>query len=362
MELVSLEGYPEYQYEACWILTNLISGDSSIAKDILDETNLINIMVGLMSNRNDKVRNQAVWCIGNAAGEGINYRDSILKMNGLNMVANCIKYNMNNSGKDDLETSVWVLTNLFRGKPTPTRFYCDLGLDICEVIYKNIKVRSNVLNEFLWVMAYITNDMSDDLYMKAFQIVDHQFLDYLFMNEKMSLPALRTCGNLATGSAEVAQKILDLGFVDRLNVIKGRPSGRLQKEICWILSNIAAGTIEQIHSVISFVPYIAEKINRSTQPIKIECFWFFANFIMGSEGKYLDYLREFNIIEILSRFLDYPSPKVILECLNALEKMLNLGDFQIEIEEYCLDSLEQLQTHPDPVIYEKCVFLIETYY
>jgi importin subunit alpha-1 len=73
--------YPMLQFEAAWALTNIAS--TSRTKDVANCENAVTFLVRLLFSSSGNVREQAIWCIGNIAGDSINYRDGILREPGL---------------------------------------------------------------------------------------------------------------------------------------------------------------------------------------------------------------------------------------------------------------------------------------
>ena len=69
---------------------------------------------------------------------------------------------------------------------------------------------------------------------------------------RVTKPALRTIGNIvcAEDDADYTQHIIEAGAVPCLRNLVGHSNREIQKEACWTLSNIAAGTIEQIQTVL----------------------------------------------------------------------------------------------------------------
>ena len=67
---------------------------------------------------------------------------------------------------------------------------------------------------------------------------------------EIQLPAARVVGNIATGSDEQTTYLLELDILPRLKTLMGSSNpAHIRKEACWVLSNIAAGTIEQVRAV-----------------------------------------------------------------------------------------------------------------
>ncbi|CAN0504404.1 unnamed protein product, partial [Ectocarpus sp. 8 AP-2014] len=77
------------------------------------------------------------------------------------------------------------------------------------------------------------------------QLLDHP-------SSQVVKPALRTIGNVvcAEDDADYTEAILEAGSVVCLKKLIAHPNREIQKEACWTLSNIAAGSVSQIQSVL----------------------------------------------------------------------------------------------------------------
>lgn len=77
-------------------------------------------------------------------------------------------------------------------------------------------------------------------------------------------PALRTVGNIVTGTDEQTQAVLSAGVLAIFPTLLRHPKNNIQKEAAWTLSNITAGKDCQIQEVIDsgLVPYLVEVLKR----------------------------------------------------------------------------------------------------
>ena len=67
----------------------------------------------------------------------------------------------------------------------------------------------------------------------------------------MLVPALRTVGNIVTGDDMQTQVIIGCGALTcLLHLLKTAQKKSIKKEACWTISNITAGTKDQIQAVI----------------------------------------------------------------------------------------------------------------
>ena len=67
------------QFEATWCLTNVCSGDAVQTRCVVD-AGVVPFLVRLLSSPSQLVREQAVWALGNIAGNGPEERDILLQV------------------------------------------------------------------------------------------------------------------------------------------------------------------------------------------------------------------------------------------------------------------------------------------
>lgn len=77
------------------------------------------------------------------------------------------------------------------------------------------------------------------------------------------VPALRTVGNIVTGNDQQTQAIINCGALNCLLMLLNNAHKKsIKKEACWTISNITAGTKDQIQAVSSTRPKAAEDRSR----------------------------------------------------------------------------------------------------
>ena len=63
-------------FESAWAITNIAATDRT--KDVSD-TEATPLLISLMTHKDANVREQAIWCLGNIAGESSEMRDDLLR-------------------------------------------------------------------------------------------------------------------------------------------------------------------------------------------------------------------------------------------------------------------------------------------
>lgn len=244
VECLNYQNGPEIQFEAAWALTNIASGTSEQTWIVVN-AGALSFFVELLSSPNPKVSEQAVWAIGNIAGDGPKLRDKVLNEYG---VVKPLLALMQQPGAQAsfLRNITWTLSNLCRNKNPPPPFSAVQQLlpALAYLINFNDK---EVVADTCWALSYLTDGPNEKIQAVINANVLTRLVSLLGVPELNILtPALRAVGNVVTGTDIQTQKVLELGVLQYFGSLLTHKKNSLVKEAAWALSNITAGNECQI--------------------------------------------------------------------------------------------------------------------
>lgn len=167
-------------------------------------------------------------------------------------------------------------------------------------------------------------------------------------------------------------------MLQQLPALLHKPKKSIRKETLWLISNVTAGTSEQVQMVLE--AGLFEKcclLTGEGQPheVKKEAVWVLGNAAMSANEGQMEWMTKAGCIDALcSALAGSHDPGTIKCALDGLGQFLLAGERRKEREGgeniYCqlieeckgLDKLEDLQDDANTQIYEKAAKLIETYF
>jgi len=356
--------FHQIHFEAAWALTNVASTEYT---STVVECHSVPVLVKLLLSGNADVREQSAWCLGNIAGDSPDLRDCVLQNGGMEPLLQNISHA---SSESLLGNVVWALSNFCRGKPQPKLEYVAPALPhLAQVLHSNHK--SSTMDA-CWALSYISDGEDERIQAVMNSGVTPQLVHFLAHEEACIItPALRTVGNFVTGNEVQTQAVIDANILDKVTDLLVNMKKNIRKETCWLISNIAAGTTDQIDYLMKrprTLNKVVDAVMNDEWEVRKEATWVLSNITTGGRDDQIQGLIELNAIEALCSTLGVGDSKIIMNVLEAIEKILEVGektgkDYTGIIDE-CdgLDKIEGLQEHQNETIYQKAVDIIERFY
>lgn len=373
IEYITYTNYPKHQMEATWIMTNAIAGNSKSARKILDNTPLIQYALESTKSPNRDIRDQAIWCAGNIAGEQDKYLQYLIDNGIVNIILNSIYSLVNDTQKNDktlsmLRNQSWALSNVFRAGHIPLQS-CPLIQIIGPIL--STYTDNELLSHLSWIVAYITkklNNQDMDIFMNL-NILTSDNIKLLRAKQEISVPMLRAYGNLLVGPENICAKLINIGFLSYIPyLLSSYPDHR--KETCWILSNISANGKHYNKLLVdsNIIELVFNAYPTGSFLLQKECIYLFSNIISTKTS--IDYMVEQGVIDIFSNFLKPTTSKdlllVILESIYTILKYSDNGITNKYIslveDSDCLDKIEKLQYHDSIEIYNAAVNIMDEFF
>ncbi|KAJ1283677.1 hypothetical protein BS78_03G146900 [Paspalum vaginatum] len=373
VRLLSREDYPQLQFEAAWALTNIASGTSENTMSVVD-SGAVPIFVKLLSSLSEDVREQAVWALGNMAGDSAKCRDIVLVHGALFPLLQLL------NGKPRLSllrNATWSLGNFCRGELNLEHVKPALQV-LLQLIHSEDE---DVLTGVCWALYYLSRSNDDNASIQALietgacprlvKLLTHH-------SPSVAFPSLRVIGNIATGDEAQTQCIVDHQALPYLlDLLITNPNKDVKKEACRTISNITAGNRKQIQAVINgnIIGPLVHLMRTAEFAIGSEAAWAISNATWGGTHDQIKYLVSQGCIQAFCDFLSHSDTTSLTVCLEGLENILRVGEEEkslgsCDVNMYAqmiegadaLDKIEDLQNHGNNMVCEMATRLLETFW
>jgi importin subunit alpha-6/7 len=385
--------------EAAWVITNISSGTTEQTEFVVSLGPVVHL-INMLSEPDEAIIDQSVWALGNIAGDCESMRDLIISAGALGIVINLIRKYYNS--KDHiklLRNLTWFLSNMNRGRnPPPTSENMKVTLAVIENLI-NLN-DPDVVSDCFWCLSYIVDadtNICDLLFQTKIMERKYQLLTALTNQVKSNeydaklskicgfaiCPIIRTIGNIVTGTDQHTDNVINMNFLDFFVPIfyhyDNKKLPRVRKEICWIISNIAAGTYNQIKQLMreDIVKLVIDAVSQYELFIRKEALYALTNILQFCicNPEYLECLLNNRALTALQNLLDAVSnmPDLQIQILDSCKYALEAGEkikqkvgdnpvVQLMIDSKLVDDIEELQDVANHTIVQKAYNIIVDFF
>ena len=354
------------------VVQTVASGSRSNVRALV-EAGAVPLLIGLLNDAEWEVREQAVWALGNVAGDSASCRDFLLRSGCLEGVVCMVTAAASSPlSPNYLCNATWALSNLFRGKPAADLASVERALPLVGALLQHSN--SEVVMYALWAVAHAAD--GGDAYVRA--VLDSGVYDRVIPHmrdraEDRQLPAIRAVGSALSGCHAHTTAMLQKGVLGAYAAALQSASELVCKEVLWSLSNIAAGTPEQIAMLLGadLLGAVAQKLAAGTRELRKESAWVVANLACSCTPEQVqDLVAHHGLLALIHRALDTKDTKLLGVLLTGLQNVLTVGStlgldnpYAIQIEQLgALDVLENLQHYANPKVYNLVEDILESFF
>ncbi len=134
-------------------MTNLASGTNDQVQ-VLIEKGTVKVLVELLSSPHIEVVEQAIWGLGNIAGDSHKIRDIVIEQGAIKPIADIL--DRAQPGSSFVRNASWTLANLCRGRPAPPFERVARAIDsLSKVLIENDV--EDILVDVCWAMSYLSD-------------------------------------------------------------------------------------------------------------------------------------------------------------------------------------------------------------
>jgi len=340
--LISLVSSPnrEVYEQALWILGSIAVGDSAGSNSSTGNTGTSSLEGG---------RDKAVFA-----------RDVILAAGAMNQLIRCLEAHPENLSLHRIGS--WTMSNLVEGlfqqpsqgkNGSKSSDYCsrdEIEIHSLLPLLRRLlhMADSEVLSYTCWTLSHLCDGPSShiaevvtskDSNSPKGGLVPRLVELLLHPSWRVTKPALRTIGNIVCAecgddnnshstTTDYTEVILECNAVPRLKDLVTHSNREIQKEACWTLSNIAAGTVDQINAVIqsgAIKPLVELVQGENTdQEVRSEACWVVLNATSCGSDAQIEILVDEGCVSVLGVLLSEAS--MVMMALEGLERVLQVEE------------------------------------
>lgn len=324
---------PEVQYEAAWCVTNIASGTAADTARLVACGAVPRLVALLAGAASDVLREQALWALGNIAGDGAGARDAVLAAPGL---AGAVQAAVR--GADTralLRTAAWALLLLCRGDPAPSLGAVRALLPALGVLLhsRDGAVAGDACAALLCVATGASADGGLCARVDAVVAlgVVRRVTELLYSPAPgVAQCAVRLLGRVAAGTDAHTQTVINVGALPALRSLLASADRGVRQDACWALSNITAGRREQVEAVLAadLLPPLLAAVRSPELDVRREAAYAVANACCAGAVPQVQEAARAGALDALCGLLAATrDSRLLATVLEALERIVRAGDY-----------------------------------
>lgn len=370
-------GQPHLQLEATWCLANLASGTSEQTISLIQK-NVIPLFIEHLKSPYVQIVEQAIWGLGNISGDCLEFRNQVLQMKGGEEL---LAINETLTDPNLKRSLNWVFSNMcrLRSDKEPVNNYI---IRFLPILIKNFveSVDPEVIDDSLHGMAKNGKTTTAHLFienkdfMKKLKQVYDSFCANWQVNKQRIHSIHSILGGITSTNDDNSMIVIQEGFLRSLAFSLQFEDTSLQREICWVCSNIAIGNDNQVSLFLNETCLI-DSINRLClsphDDVSKEALWVLCNACKSNNEQIIQKLFDIGYLKLCTELLKDQNPKKIVLIIEALTQLLSFFESKKQGQNYLVQLMlsnglahifEKLQSHPSDAIYIKVLNLLEQYF
>eukprot|EP01083_Nonionella_stella_P318593 1165384_1 len=341
VQFLTFDHFEELQHQAVWAVGNITSGNTEHTAAVIKE-GAVPIFVSLLDSTSNDVKEESLRSLSNIAGDNSDCSNLVLSCGVLDKLMPLFESVSGINIPTQLPLSLlqkatWAISNLSRG--CPSQQYTQLILKALDIMLASKD--EEILADSCWALSYLTDPQNSKQYVtQHIEMITGKKSDdnniyrllidlLLHSSSHVRHPALRTIGNIVSNH-EAAECVINSGVLVHLSKLFSTETHKtIKRELCWTLSNITAGSTDQIEAVIraDLIPPLIGELQSTSFEVSKEAVWAISNATVSGTDAQIQYLVANDAIDALCQFC-IKSPgigKSILVALEAIENILNAG-------------------------------------
>ena len=328
-EIIKTVGFVDLTYNTLWCFINVCCGNSDQVEKAL-EAGLLPLVFQIIDQAIEGkeevlgLASEGVWLIGNISGDSIQHRDALLDQEGGDKIVALVKKYPNN--EKILDNGVWALQNLVSKKPAP--FWNQVS-DAFKLFLEVLTTDASVEVKYhaLWGICYLSGSYTVN-------IVDSGCIPLMVKyigNEENRLvfPALQVLGNVISSTRDnfTDEVLKQPDLLPLLFKLCENTNDKIKIYTTWTISNIAAGTPQQISQIIDNPQYIqklSERLKESDEKVRCQASCALSNLVFRATVDQIEQLiTKHEYLELLLQIMKEADLSLYeINLITAIEKIV----------------------------------------